>query len=52
MACDHSSFTYNELLQFYAAAQYENVRTPKDLINLISNRKPNHPPTKGEIAHE
>ena len=31
------SFTYDELLQFYAAAQYENFRTPRDLINLTYN---------------
>lgn len=31
------SFTYDELLQFYAAAQYENFRTPEDLINLTYN---------------
>ena len=28
------SFTYDELLQFYAAAQYEQLQSPKDLINL------------------
>ena len=31
------SFTYDELLQFYAAAQYEHLQSPKDLINLTYN---------------
>ena len=31
------SFTYDELLQFYAAAQYEQLQSPKDLINLTYN---------------
>lgn len=31
------SFTHDELLQFYAAAQYEGFRSPKDLINLTFN---------------
>ena len=31
------SFTYDELLQFYAAAQHEGLRSPKDLINLTFN---------------
>ena len=32
-----ASFTYDELLQFYAAAQYEQLQSPKDLINLTYN---------------
>lgn len=31
------SFDYDELLQFYAAAQYEGFHYPKDLINLTFN---------------
>ena len=31
------SFTYDELLQFYAAAQYEQLQSPKDLITLSYN---------------
>ena len=31
------SFTYDELLQFYAAAQYEQLQSPMDLINLTYN---------------